>query len=350
MIISGRFPLLTAYALLAAVVLCPGLSRAQIYPGITGTGINQAANPYSAASNPYLNGLNSSAYGSYVEPDISGYLRGTADIITSLGRQQIQQTLSMREKYKQEQIATQRKRLDEYLFEREKTPTFEAERRRAIAQQVSRSLNNPPLAEIWSGQALNDVVRDIRKGETKKGGRPVLIDEDAAKHINLTPGVGNPGLLKNEGHVAWPLVLLSDDYKPQRELLNALAPEAFRQAINGRVDPGTLKSMNEAVATLHDKVTANVRDMTATQYIEASCFVGYFGDGLKILGRPDAGDLFSLGFWRQGMNVADLVKYMADKGLVFAPAMTGDESAYQAVHRALVAYDRGTSAEYTAQK
>ena len=41
---------------------------------------------------------------------------------------------------------------------------------------------------------------------------------------------------------------------------------------------------------LHDKLTANVQNMTATQYIEASRFVGFFGDGLKILARPDAGD------------------------------------------------------------
>jgi hypothetical protein len=397
---------LTTYALLAAGVAWPSLSRAQIfYPGITSPGINlnqavinrgmtglvtaatqaagnplgaqtalnqgifnQAANPYLGAANPYLNGLSTSyannpysgygntsasPYSSYYETEIGGYLRGSADIISGQGKwfENVQQALSTKEHNKQERIATGRKRLDEYLYEREKLPTFEDERQRALAQLISRSLNNPPVAEIWSGQALNYVLADIRKNQGKSGHRQVVsLDEDVVKHINLTPGTGNPGLLKNDGRLAWPVALLSDDYKHPRDLLSSLAPEAVRQAIIGRVDPGIAKEMNEAVTGLRDKLTANVRDMTPNQYIEAGRFLGQFGEALKILVRPDAGDFISPRFAAKGMNVADLVRYMTDKGLAFAPAVEGDESAYQVMHQALVTYDIGTRAEYTAGK
>jgi len=401
-----KFQQLTIYALLAAGTVWPSLSQAQILnPGLTRAGINlnqavinpgmtglvtaanqaavtplgaqtalnqgafnQAANPYLAAASPYLNGLStsysntpSSAYGntsaspysSYYETEIGGYLRGSADIISSQGKwfEDVQQALNMKEHYKQERIATERKRVDEYLYEREKLPTVEDDRQRALGQLISRSLNNPPVAEIWSGHALNYVLTDIRKSQPKTGSRQIVsLDEDVVKHINLTPGPGNPGLLKNDGRLRWPLALLSDDYKPQRELLNSLAREAVRQAINGRVDPGLAKDLNEALAGIHDKLTASVRDLAPNQYIEAGRFVGNFGEALKILVRPDAGDLFNQRFSVKGMNVADLIKYMTDKGLTFAPAVEGDESAYQALHRALVDYDLGTRAEYTAGK
>jgi hypothetical protein len=278
---------------------------------------------------------------------------GTADIMSAQGRwyKDVQQALQMKEKFQQEQINTRRQKFDEYLYEREKTPTPEDDRQRAMQQLITRSLNNPPVAEILSGQAPNYVLADIRKNESKKGARPAIpLDQDLLRHVNLTPGTGNPGLLKNDGRIVWPSALQSDDYRSERELLNSLAPESIRQAVNGRVDAGALKDMNTALARLHDKLTANINDVTPNSYIEASRFLGYFGDALKILARPDAGDLFSSRFASKGMNVEDLVKYMSDKGLTFAPAVTGDESAYQALHRALVAYDLGSRSQYTAEK
>jgi len=329
-----------------------------------------AANPYLAGANPYLGGAslttsyanspysaydNTNQYGSYgyAESPIGGFMRGTADIMSAQGTwyKDVQHALQMKEKFKQEQINTRRQKFDEYLHEREKTPTAEDDRQRSLQQLITRSLNNPPMAEILSGQASNYVLTDIRKNESKKGGRPAIpLDADLLRHVNLTPGAGNPGVLKNDGRISWPLALQSDDYRSERELLNSLAPDSIRQAINGRVDPGALKDMNTTLAKLRDKLTANINDVTPNDYIDASRFLGYFGDALKILARPDAGDFFSQRFASKGMTVEDLVKYMSDKGLTFAPAVTGDDSAYQALHRALVAYDLGSRARYTAEK
>jgi len=46
--------------------------------------------------------------------------------------------------------------------------------------------------------------------------------------------------------------------------------------------------------------------------------------------------------WRpRGRNVAELVKYMGEKGLWFAPATPSDEAAYLALYHALAAFDAG---------
>jgi hypothetical protein len=46
------------------------------------------------------------------------------------------------------------------------------------------------------------------------------------------------------------------------------------------------------------------------------------------------------GYWApQARSVAELVQFMAEKGLRFAPAAPGDEPAYTALYHALAAYD-----------
>jgi hypothetical protein len=331
--------------------------------GATAAPANPASGSYAGPANPYTNpaggnSITTTPYGNtngnygggygyyppygYYESDIGGFMRGTADIITAQGQwfKDVQNALAMKEKYKQEQLATRRKKLEEYLYERERTPTAEDERQRQLQMQISRSLNDPPSSEIWSGQALNNIIADIRKVEEKNPNRPsVSIDDDVLRHINMSPGIGNPGLLRNEGRLHWPLTLQGDDFKSQRELLNSLAPEAVRQAVNGRVDPGSLKDMVDSVTKMRQTLAANIKDLTPNQYIEANRFLSQFDDALKILGRPDAGDLIRPQLAGKSTSVADLLKYMGDKGLVFAPAVTGDESFYQAIHRALVAYD-----------
>jgi hypothetical protein len=39
--------------------------------------------------------------------------------------------------------------------------------------------------------------------------------------------------------------------------------------------------------------------------------------------------------------VAELIKYMSDKGLIFAPAVPGDADSYRMLYRALQAFDAG---------
>jgi hypothetical protein len=333
-----------------------------------------AANPYAGYANPYLaasltsSGYGGSGYGGYGdtggygspyagygESPIGGYMRGTADIVGAQGRwmKDLQQASLTKEQVRQAKIDTRRKYFDEYYYERKNTPTFEQEREFFNNQQLLRSLNNPPESEIWSGQALNDILADVAKMDKDKTARgpSIPLDEDVLRHINLNagPGAGNAGLLKNDARLTWPLALRDESYKTDRELVNTLAPEAVHQAINGRVDAGTLRELTSAALRLRQNLTANIRDMTANQYTDASRFLGYLDDAVRALGRPDAGDYFTRKYAAQGKDVAELVRNLNAKGLRFAPATPGDEPAYLAVHRALAVYDRGAKAELASE-
>jgi hypothetical protein len=337
-----------------------------VSPSIGGSGpFNPATsgltNPYaSLSSSPYGGGYGGGdlssgypgmPYYGYGESPIGGYMRGTADIVSAQGKwmQSLQQASLTKEQVRQAMIATRGKSFDEYYHERKNTPTFESDRESFNNQQLLRSLNNPPESEITSGQALNDVLDDLVKMSKQRELRaaPPPLDEDVLRRLNLTAGSGNgnAGLLKNDARLTWPLALRDETYKTDRELVNSLAPEAVHQAINGRVDAGTLRELAAASQRLRQNLTANIRDMTANQYTEASRFLGYLDDAIRALGRPDAGDYFTRKYVAQGKDAAELVRNLAAKGLRFAPATPGDEAAYVAVHRALAAYDRAAKAQ-----
>src|SRR5262249_54737488 len=103
-----------------------------------------AANPYAATitSTPYLpgnmgydpgayNNLYNNSYGNnpygygYGESPIGGYMRGYADVISSVTRGMIneQQASLLRQQVQREKMENQRRAFDNWLYFREKTPT-----------------------------------------------------------------------------------------------------------------------------------------------------------------------------------------------------------------------------------
>jgi hypothetical protein len=330
------------------------LTNPQVAAALTSASAG-TANPYASYANPYtsastMNSGSSSPYSSSYETPIGGFMKGGADIVSSQGRwmKDLQQAGLTTEQVRQSKLNTGRKYFDEYYYERRNTPTFEEERQFFNNQQLLHSLNNPRETEIWSGQALNDILADVAKLDKDQTARArsILLDEDDLRHINLTSGAGggNAGLLKNDARFTWPLALRDEVYKADREVVNALAPEAVHQVVNGRVDAGTLRELSKAAERLRHQLAVNIRDMSANQYTDASRFLGHLDGAVRTLGRPDAGDYFSPKYAPQGKDVCELVRNLNAQGLRFAPATPGDEAAYVALHRALAAYRGGAQA------
>jgi hypothetical protein len=331
--------------------------------GLTNPYATSAANPYANVSAGYggnsasassQNPYGGSGYGSsYYESTLGGYLRGTADIVASQGKWlvSVQQASLLREQNQQATIETRRKSFDETRYERANTPTFEQERDRVARDDLRRSQNDPPASEIWSGQALNTLLADLAKRPPDEASAQAApLDEDMLRHINLTPGKGSVGLIRNEGRLPWPLALRSDSHQRERELLNSLMPVAIHQAVNGRVDPGTLKEIAASVRRLQEGLTADIRELSTAQYIEARRFLSDLEEAQKALARPDAGDYFTRKYAAQGRTIAELVKYMTSQGLTFAPAVPGDSPAYLALHHAMADYHVATKARLAAER
>jgi len=300
-----------------------------------GTGYDSTlATPY---SNPYV---------PYGGDPYGGALRGLADLTTASGNYQvtIQQARLANEKVNQARIDTRRKLFDEIRYERMNTPTLEDLRALDKETALTRARRDPPLTEIFSGRSLNELFDHLSamQGKGLKGHEIRLDqDEEMLKHINLTGGTGgNAGLLKTGGKLSWPVALLDPGYEPQRKVLEENVEEAVRKLrFNPAVDRATLVKIAEALAQLHQRLDASIGLMLPGDYLEAARYLDMLDDTYRALRDPNAGNYITQKWSPRGRTVAELIDFMRQTGLKFAPATPGDEPYYRALHHALTAYD-----------
>jgi hypothetical protein len=205
---------------------------------------------------------------------------------------------------------------------------------------------SPPPTDIWSGRALNALLRHLitQLGDGAKGPR-LLLSEDLTKHINVKVGdsAGNVSLLKNKGELDWPEALQGSAFKGSREQINTLIQRAYKSADSGNTpDPATLNDLQVQYRKLREVLQNNVSELKPDEYIESQRYVNEVGQTIKGLQDPNVVHQFS-DDWkpRKARSVHDLVQHMREKGLLFAPVSGGDEAAYVALYHALAAFDAG---------
>ncbi len=363
---AARMTWLGAAAILLAGPLSQGQAQYGFYPRYPGYGTPayQAYVGYARASaaaavnraytwgaygNPYAywgTYGNPTGYWGYtptlVYDPYGGYLRGAADVISAQSRflVSMQEANLLREQVRARQLENKRSAFDHYLYVREHTPSFEQLRAEERTQRRDRARNDPPVTEIFSAVSLNDLLADLQQ-VSLTGVRDLPLDADIVRRVNLTAtrNGAHLGAVRNAGRLHWPVILQGEAYQIQRERLNALAQDAVGRLRQGqKVDAATLQQMDSDVEALGQKLREVVADAQTAQYIEARRFLNQLGDALKALERPDAADFFNGRNTFQGKSASELVQFMTERGLWFAPATAGDEPAYTAVHQVLAAY------------
>ena len=242
------------------------------------------------------------------------------------------------EKVVAERLENRRRAFDELAYERAKTSTPDQE-------LLRRSRENPPQAEVISGQALNALLDDLRGAGTS--GRPnalLPLDQQELRHINVTRGAGSIALLKNGGRITWPASLSGAAFRTSRERLATQAQEAVGQLqSHGRVDPNVVRRMAVDVNQLRALVRQNVKELSFHAYTDVRQFLERFDEALVALSQPDAADYFNGTYDLKARTVFGLIRQMTERGLRFAPAMASDEAAYGALCKALAACDRAAA-------
>jgi hypothetical protein len=332
-------PALPAYSPLgnAALTSAAALPGTAAYPGTAGYG-------------------GYGGYGGYYDP-YSGYLKGGAEIINAQGQLKIQleQANVVKEQARSAEIDNRKKLFDELMYERANTPSFTDRQEKRMALNLRRSRDGTaPLTEIWSGKALNDILADLKRLLAKGQQSPedIELDPDILKQINVRGGgSGNIALLRNGGQLTWPVGLKELEGSAEiRKLIDSKAIEAVRQAENGQVSAGLIKDLQANVNKLHKKLVRSVSELPTNQYIEAKRYLNNLDAAVLALQQPAVGNYFNQKWVAGGRTVRDLVGSMLKKGLTFAPAVAGDEAAYQALHSALAAYDQLARRERTKTK
>ncbi len=243
----------------------------------------------------------------------------------------------------QARLKTIKERFELDLYIKANTPTYTEIQAKITKETLKRIQNTSNVSEIWSGRAPKILLDDLRhKVRGKKISiDPIPLSEEVLKHLNITtkPG-GNLGLLRTEGRFSWPPALGDLLSKDEREQIEKWASRAVNLAANGS-DPGNLvPDLQTALEKARDMLLQKVNEIPTTQYMEAKRFLNDFDSARQALAQKDAVQFFKFQRWASGgKTIQEVVEYMAENGLEFAPAVQGDESAYQALNSALQAYN-----------
>ncbi len=340
------------------------LGFAQLPPGVVNPPLPplfNPVNPYGIGANPYAAGVGAptnpyqstmpyppndpygyNPYGYGYDP-AGGILRGQAEVIRAYGSsiQAMEYARILREQAKQARIETERKRFDHEMYIKANTPTFTEEQQK-IAKSVLRRIQSTATPnEIWGGKSLNILLDDLRKYPNKKSAiEPMHLSESVLRHLNVTGTNGNLGLLRDNGRFDWPLALLELVPEEKRKEIEVRAQALVYKAANGKVEAGQLIDLRRDLDKIRDDLTKKVNDTYTPNYIEAKRFLSDFEDARVAIEKGDAPKYFEFQkFVANGKTLQEVVDFMVKNGLRFAPAVQGDEPAYQALHSAMAAYD-----------
>jgi hypothetical protein len=283
-------------------------------------------------------------YGGFVDPYGGGILNGAADVIFAEGRFMIQteQARLMRNKWKVAELDYRKKAFDLESYFRANTPSYAEVKEKLDKDILRRVQSSANTGEIWQGVSQNILLRDFAKNQAKKLNNvpeiPVL--ENVLRHINVTKNGGNMGVLRHGGELNWPTALTELASRDMRRDMDLQARALYQQAEQtGKGDPATIKDLRTNIKTLRDKLVARVNDIPTEQYSDARRFLSDLEDAVRGVERGDAPSFFDFQkFVRGGKHtVKDVVDYMLEHGLTFAPAVEGDQGAYEALYQAMAA-------------
>jgi hypothetical protein len=286
----------------------------------------------------------SGAYGGSCGDPYNGYLTGAAAVISSQASFLVskRQADVLHEQARSAAVDVRRKIYEEWKYERNDQPTLEQIRRESWEQAYQRAIFHPPLGDIWSADALNRIFDHASRIQGRGvAGLTIPLDDETVKHINFSTGVaGNVGALKDKGKLHWPSVLERKEFGTERNLFTHLAADAVRQgAMNNKVDTGTTESMETNLAALNEKLAERIRDITPDAYVGAKHYLMELDQALRVLKRPDVAKFLNNEYAARSKTVGELLQDMSSLGLRFAPAVSGNEAAYNSLYRGLVAYD-----------
>jgi hypothetical protein len=294
-----------------------------------------------------LGGMGWGGWGTqWMQNPYEGYLNGAANM--TMANAQYQQTIQQAKLTRQEatrsSFQTRRAAIEERQYELSLMPDPEKIRQDQMMRSLQRSRNNPPQVEIWSGKALNDLLRAIQDSQTRGTTGPnVPLSPDVLRHVSFTSGTtrGGPGLLKDGGKLTWPYALRRSDFDSERTQIDEQMQQAVRQAQSGQVSADLLDKVGESLKQLERSIDSRALQITPDQYIQATRYLRELKDSYRVLQQSDVAKYFRPAWTPQGASVGELVRQMTKEGLSFAPAVSGDETYYTSLHRSMVDYDMG---------
>jgi len=94
---------------------------------------------------------------------------------------------------------------------------------------------------------------------------------------------------------------------------------------------------------MDEMVSSNINDLAPSDSVGARRFLDQLAEAVNALQKPNIAEQLTGKLAAKGGTVPELLQDMSSKGLTFAPATSGDESAYVALHNYLVGFNAALS-------
>lgn len=193
--------------------------------------------------------------------------------------------------------------------------------------------------EIAAGNALNEVLKDIVRAESKGASGPSayippLLLKDMRFAGSPTADLFNfarNGLVMPGAFEARALA------EERTDLANAFAAVAETVRAGKSPDAERVARLEAALRELETASAPVLKDLAAGDAEQAKRFLAQLGGAIKALKGGSTG-LIVPAWSSEGLTGADLVKHMTKYKLQFGPAPRGGEGSYETMHDNLTAY------------
>jgi len=328
--------------------------QAQLQQNVLNTQLAAQSQQYSSAPlaaatvNPYIGGYGGYGYANPYNPFMyynspGATLMGEADVMRSLGKvvNDQEEARLKRELANQAKLDTIKKEFDLRMYIKANTPTYTQEQERIAKTTLRRIQTNSLPGEVSNGKALNYLLDDLRKFPSKKISlEPLMLNEGVLTHLNVTKNTFGVGLLRDDGRVTWPVALREILTDKQRRALSLQLEDLVKDANKGRLDANVLRDVRAEMDRVRDELVKKVNETPYAQYFDAKRFLQDFNEATVALERGEAPVQAKFQrFVEGGKSVQEVIDYMVNNGLRFAPASFNDEAAYRAVHSMLASYN-----------
>ncbi len=269
------------------------------------------------------------------------YMAGMAQLTLAQGEflKKREEANLLREEVRERRMENRKRQLDLWEWERDfNAGILNRARARQRTQDEIYYRDDASHAEITSGKSLNVLYEQLSRRQELTAANALALTPEMLEHVNVTvDGRGNLGLLKLES-MPWPSLLLLPEFGKERDELTRLLKQAKESLPSSASDAGVMRKIRALLARWEKRVdelngtTLGDPEWTPTAYTEARRHFKNLRDLIGALGKANAGYLLAP---PKGENVFDLVRYMEEKGLHFAPALEGGEHSYVSLHTAL---------------
>ncbi len=250
-----------------------------------------------------------------------------------------QQAEKQRIRNDSERIELRKKYLDHMKDEFSFKVNFENFKRNVKRASKEEQYSHPGASQedILSGHALNIQFNFFKeRKEQLNSGDSQPIPANCLEHINtcsISKTGGSLGILKHE-KLPWTMLFQDEVFRKDRQIVEVGVKELKQQALSGQANFPLAASVLDSIRQLEQTKRNHIERFMLTPYgHEANHFLTDLRKALTDLQEhPRELSIYLRPI--EGKTVAEVVHYMQEHGIEFAPAMKGQNLAYKPLYDA----------------